>query len=271
MTTLTPSGSIADDGLGMTALNDFSAAEPQLFRQVHEMTRLPIAIGRAGGHRFLIDFLDGRLCVVDRLNLHHKPFSVDLDRTRRALSRGDLLRRALGRNVHSVIDATAGFGGDAVHLARMGFDVIAIERCPIVAALLADALGRIRSERVRNSIRLVVADSADLLGQFHADAVYLDPMFATQARLKSLPRRAMVLARALAGDDRDADTLLNRSRALYARVVVKRPDKSEPLASGVHHHHAGKTVRYDVYLNHGTQRTGADATGPVCSTDTIGK
>ena len=263
-------GTFNSGGRDTAALNNFEVVAPQVFHRVREMTGLPISGCEVTGYRFLVDYRNHRLCLVDMLNTHHKPFSVDLDHERRDLSGSDLLRRAMGRNVHSVIDATAGFGADAIHFARIGFEVIAIERCPTVAALFADALGRVGKQRLRESIRLVVADSVDMLGRIHADAVYIDPMYATAARLKSLPRRAMVLARELAGDDLDAGILLDLARSRYARVVVKRPDKSEPLAGGVHHRHVGKTVRYDVYVNHDVQSDAMNPEQPVPSTDEPG-
>jgi hypothetical protein len=145
-----PPGTFNSGGRDAAALNDFEVAAPQVFHRVRETTGLPIAGHELTGYRFLIDYRDHRLCVVDMFNTHHKPFSVDLEHERRDLGGSDLLRRAMGRKVYSVIDATAGFGGDAIHLARIGLKVIAIERCPTVAALLADALARVANQQLRD-------------------------------------------------------------------------------------------------------------------------
>lgn len=207
-----------------------------------------------GESSFRLEFNADRLCLVDTSNRRARPYFVDLARARRPGGGADLLRRALGPPGRTVVDATAGFGGDAVHLARSGYTVIAVERCAVIAAMLADGLERLAEHAVRERIRLLAGDSREILPRLSAHVVYLDPMFDAGAPTKSLPRRAMVLARALAGDDDDAAALLDLARAHFPRVVVKRPDKAPPLAGGVHHDHRGKTVRYDVYLDHGRPR-----------------
>lgn len=207
-----------------------------------------LELARPGeGARFVLDYRDDRLCLLDTLAPGVRPFHVDLDR--RAGGGPDLLRRAIGRRTRSVIDATAGFGADAVHLARCGLDVLAVERREAIAALLADGLARMADAAARQRIELLCADAADVLGDREADAVYFDPMYDTPQRLKSTPRRAMVLAREIAGDDADAVALLTLARRHYRRVVVKRADKSTPLAEDVHHVQQGRTVRYDVYID----------------------
>ncbi|HSB96505.1 MAG TPA: class I SAM-dependent methyltransferase, partial [Spongiibacteraceae bacterium] len=76
------------------------------------------------------------------------PVSVDFAvgaTARRALGGAELIVKAVrGRSKQalSILDATAGLGRDSFVLASRGFDVVAIERDPIVAALLADGLAR---------------------------------------------------------------------------------------------------------------------------------
>lgn len=203
-----------------------------------------------GAPSFRLEFSGDRLCLVESSNRRARPFFVDLARARRPGGGADLLRRALGAPGGTIVDATAGFGGDTVHLARSGYAVIAVERCAVIAAMLADGLERLAEPAVRDRIDLLAADSREILPRLSADVVYLDPMFDAGAPTKSLSRRAMVLARTLAGEDDDAAELLDLARARFPRVVVKRPDKAPPLAAGVHHDHRGRTVRYDVYLDH---------------------
>jgi 16S rRNA (guanine1516-N2)-methyltransferase len=236
---------LADDSV---AVVDFSREAPALFRRTVSLSFLPVtARSLPGAYRYLLDYVDGRLCIVEPGG-HSKPFHIDLNRGRRAFVARDLLRRALGRGVRSVVDATAGFGRDAAHLASLGVDVTAIERCAPIAALLVDALGRL-PDSLRERITVLHGDSLVLLRELDADAVFLDPMYSVGATGRCLPRRPMVLARSLAGDDQDAPLLLALARERFSRVVVKRPDKSAVLAEGVHHSHKGKTVRYDVYLD----------------------
>ena len=47
----------------------------------------------------------------------------------------------MGRGA-TIFDATAGFASDAARLALMGFQVVAVERSPIVAAMVRDGLRR---------------------------------------------------------------------------------------------------------------------------------
>ncbi len=244
-----PAHGTSNAALPLVSIANFEARAPDLFDRLRRDTSLAVA-GAGPATRFVLDYHAARLCLVDREAPRTRPFHVDLDR-RADVGGPDLLRRAIGRGARRVIDATAGFGTDAVHLARRGLDVLAIERCEAIAALLADGLSRMADVSVRRRIELVCADATNLLGSRDADVAYLDPMYDSPQRLKSKPRRAMVLARELAGEDADAADLLALARQRYRRVVVKRADKSPPLAGDVHHAHRGRTVRYDVYIDRG--------------------
>ncbi|HZJ10196.1 MAG TPA: class I SAM-dependent methyltransferase, partial [Trueperaceae bacterium] len=83
----------------------------------------------------------------------------------------DLLWRAVLAGKGSVVDATAGLGADAFHLAAKGAQVTMIERSPVLAELLRDALEHARAgslgERAANAasrLSLIVADAVDVLG-----------------------------------------------------------------------------------------------------------
>src|SRR5262245_12957252 len=68
-------------------------------------------------------------------------------------SRSQPLGRAVGKTTRTVLDATAGVGHDAALLACMGYQVLAVERSPIIAALLQDALKRaLEDESLRDSL-----------------------------------------------------------------------------------------------------------------------
>ena len=62
--------------------------------------------------------------------------------SRPALTRRQPLARAIGRKAHTVVDATAGLAQDAFLLTGLGYDVTAIERSAVVAALVEDGLRR---------------------------------------------------------------------------------------------------------------------------------
>ncbi len=167
-------------------------------------------------------------------------------------SKKQLLGRALGRSVQSVIDATGGLGEDALRLALMGFDVRVVERQPVLAAMLDDAVARLGARLDPGRMTPVRGDAREVLPALdpRPDAVYVDPMFPPKRRVSALPRKSIQIIRALAGDDPDAADLVALARQVARqRVVVKRPDHAPPLVPEPSHDIRGKLVRYDVYLN----------------------
>ncbi len=152
-----------------------------------------------------------------------------------------------------VIDATAGWGEDAWLLASAGCGVTAVERDPVVAALLEDGFRRASAgaARVGGRLRVVRADAVSYLAGHEADVVYLDPMFAPGR--KTAERKRMRVLRWLVGEasaEQEAALLSAARGAARRRVVVKRPRRAgalagvEPTAT-----HAGRSVRYDVYAS----------------------
>jgi 16S rRNA (guanine1516-N2)-methyltransferase len=168
---------------------------------------------------------------------------------------GQPLPRAIGRKPGFVVVATAGFGGDAFALATLGHRVLAIERSPVVAALLEDgharALADPQLQETAGRIRIRCADARELLGQLDAppDAVYIDPMYPAPPRPKTaLPRLEIQLLRRLVGTDSgDAELLAAALASGARRVVVKRPPGAPVLPGPRAASHPGKLVRYDVY------------------------
>ena len=159
-----------------------------------------------------------------------------------------------------VFDATAGLGEDAWLLASAGCRVTAVERNPVVLALLEDALARAADREPETAKRLTVRGSEALdalraLAQSpetdRPDVVALDPMFPLGRRAtERKPMRVIRMleeAGALADDEL---ALLTAARAAARRrVAVKRPSKAPPLADAKPDVvFPGKAVRYDVYL-----------------------
>ena len=109
-------------------------------------------------------------------------------RQRELASARPLIARAVGfkGTPLTVIDATAGLGRDAFLLACLGCQVTAVERSPIIAALLADGLDRAAADPVvgpivRERINLVRSDAreylASLPGSSRPEVTCIDPMF----------------------------------------------------------------------------------------------
>jgi 16S rRNA (guanine1516-N2)-methyltransferase len=180
-------------------------------------------------------------------------FSVaELKRYRPGASGRDLLWRALGTSVRTVVDATAGLGRDSVHMACLGYRVTAVERSAVVAALFADGLARARAAKLlaEDSPVLRVGDAREVLPSLdpRPHAIYLDPMFPSKHKQTAAVRKEMRLVRALVADDEDYLELYSVACACATeRVVVKRPDDGLPLAPNPSASYRGKTVRYDVY------------------------
>ena len=182
-------------------------------------------------------------------------------RRRSGLTRRQAIARAVGmdRGAVRVVDATAGLGRDAFLFACLGCHVMAMERSPVLFALLRDGLARARCEAaadhrlgvILDRMTLLHADARDALramvGEAAPDAVYLDPMYPPSSK-SALPKRELRICRALVGDDPDAAELFTIARAVARRrVVVKRSPHAGSLVDSPTHVHAGRRVRYDVY------------------------
>ena len=157
------------------------------------------------------------------------------------------------------IDATAGLGRDAFQLASLGCRVHAVERSPILAAMLNDALDRAsraidpKLTAIVERITVIQGDSKAVLASLPAkdrpEVVYLDPMY-TPTASSALAKKEMRILRMLVGGDEDSAELLRIARATATkRVVVKRHLRAPPLAEDVSMSYPGRTVRYDVYAN----------------------
>ena len=174
--------------------------------------------------------------------------------------KNQMILKATGLNKHkpSIMDLTAGLGRDSYVLATAGARVTMFERQPIVAALLADGLQRLRSAgdeqelAIAQRLSLQQGDSLDCLAalaeQEAPDVIYLDPMFPERGKTAKV-KKAMAFFHHLVGSDDDAAALLPLALATARyRVVVKRPRHAPPLADrepGLCFE--GKSTRFDVY------------------------
>ena len=175
---------------------------------------------------------------------------------RTSLSGRQPLARAVGRDARTVVDATAGLARDAFQLACLGYRVTAIERSPVLVALVRDGIERAREHGsaellgALDRLTLHAGDAREVLASLpdeaRPDVVYVDPMYPPTR--KALPKKEMRICRLLVGDDADAADLLAVARRVATqRVVVKRHPHTEPLASDPVGGIAGKQVRYDIY------------------------
>ncbi|MFO8153771.1 class I SAM-dependent methyltransferase [Thioalkalivibrio sp.] len=173
-------------------------------------------------------------------------------------SREDLVR-ALGRLPRGsrIIDASAGLGRDALVLAARGFEVVAVERNPVLAALLRDAMERASSHRVLRAsldrLSLQQADVREWLSRHEGifDAAVFDPMFPPRRKDAEVRKEMRIVHRLLgANPDPDAPETLKALQGRVRRcVVVKRPLHA-PAVGGLRPARSlrGRSTRFDVYL-----------------------
>lgn len=156
----------------------------------------------------------------------------------------------------SLVDATAGLGGDGFVLACLGCQVHLVERSPVLFALLRDGLQRAQQDPgtasiVSENLSLTWGNGISVLTHCISSpyTIYLDPMY-PHAQKSALNKKEMRVIRELVGDDDDAIQLLEVARVTATnRVVVKRPKGAEYLASKQPSHSITmKNSRFDVYL-----------------------
>jgi len=172
------------------------------------------------------------------------------------LSKNQPLARSIGSTNNLVVDATAGFGHDAALLACMGFNVLALERSPLIQILLLDALRRAKedprlADAMGDRLHVESVDATAFIPEIEPapEVVYMDPMFNPPHPSSALPKKPAQLLRRIVGQDLDAEELFGVACAAAKRVVVKRADGAGHLVRKPSHSVSGKQVRYDVYLD----------------------
>lgn len=227
------------------------------FHEKHQDANEPAQLGLFSAHSgpVFVDFVGGK-------KQHRRQFGGGKGQPlARAIGFGTLFQ---GEDTPRVIDATAGMGGDAFVFATLGCEVLMIERSPIVAALLQDALERAQRAVQQGDcapelasiiarLHLVNADAADTLLQQPpaADVIYLDPMYPDKKKSASVKKEMKALQQLL-GPDMDSRRLLEAAlKTATQRVVVKRPAKAptleHPQAIQPNAQVESPNTRYDLY------------------------
>jgi len=177
--------------------------------------------------------------------------------------KGQDIAKAIGLHKISeptVLDLTAGMGGDAFVLASLGATLTMLERNSIVHALLKDALDRAKLkddaelQDILSRLSLTKQNATDYLNQLnesdYPDVIYLDPMFPSRSKSAQV-KKEMQFFHDIVGADEDSENvfLLALTKA-KKRIVVKRPRLAEKLTESVQpaFEITGKSTRYDVYL-----------------------
>ena len=160
------------------------------------------------------------------------------------------------RNLHRVLDLTAGWGVDALLLARYGQQVTMLERHQLLHAIIAHSIEQLALNPAGASIAqrmtLHQANARDFLQQGgdadSFDCIYLDPMFAAH-KSGAKPTKDMQILQVLTeNQDIESSFELALSRA-RKRVVVKRAAKAPTLTDlKPDLVQRAKTIRFDIYL-----------------------
>jgi 16S rRNA (guanine1516-N2)-methyltransferase len=166
----------------------------------------------------------------------------------------DPLARAIGikaGKIPSVVDATAGFGRDTVLLTRLGCSLTLVERHPLIARILSDAVERFKMAKTDlPKIEVVHANSIHYLQQQHSspDVIYCDPMFPKRNKSAQVKKASQWL-RVLAGEAVDEIELLHIAQKSARRIVVKRPNWADCVGeSDPNFQIQAGDYRFDVYL-----------------------
>ncbi len=234
-----------------------------LFERLAERLGVPLyqSVNNDSPESFFLSWRDGCLKLLDKELLKKGGLAVDIEprsgeqRSWPAPKQGSLAQ-ALGRKTRTVVDATTGWGQDSLHIFRMGYELLCIERSPVMAELLFDGLKRLAEQDWMQKLklqppRILIGNAIDLLTKLEAqpDCIYLDPMFPPKRKKSALAKKSMMVLRDLLGDDLDKEQLFEAAlRAAGKRVVVKSPDYAEPLGGKPNESFQGKLLRYDVYF-----------------------
>ncbi len=205
---------------------------------------------------------DGKLSLLFADELKIKPISVDFTsdvlnyRLKHGGGKKQLIARAVGiksgKDLPTILDATAGFGRDAFVLASLGCRVHMRERSAVIRALLEDGLNRAKLDPkigswVEERLSLALNDSQKI--PFKPDVVYLDPMYPTKKK-SAHAKQEMRIIKMVVGEDPDADELLEPAlKIALKRVAVKRPAYAGWLADRKPDAVIeSKNSRFDIYM-----------------------
>ncbi len=232
------------------------------YQKLAERLRIPLHtfIDAGTPQNYFLTWREGCLSLIDKGNsksgltveIEHRPG----EQHSWPMPKKGAFAQALGRRTQTIVDATAGWGQDALAMFRMGYEVSCIERSPVVAALLQDGLDRLARldwvQRLGLSVPTLQTDNAINMLQslaFTPDCIYLDPIFPPKRKQSALTKKPLRILRELVGDDDDKEQLFAAALQYCGkRVVVKSPDYAEPLGGKPSASFQSKLIRYDVYL-----------------------
>ena len=214
------------------------------------------------------------------------PISSRLGKRFEGHSGTDLLLKAVSPSDQIVYDLTAGFGQDSVLMSHGGASrVVMVERDPVVATLLFDALRRVhliakdgdpvnsytqRAVDLSKRLTLEVTDAVHVSKAIVSDTsaqrphvCYIDPMFPARTKSAAVKKNMQILhgilgSQANEQDDNTNEQELNLLEAAWnlatRRVVVKRPVNADCVGGTLQnrlkpsYEIKGSINRWDIYV-----------------------
>lgn len=196
--------------------------------------------------RWVLKREDGLTAAIDFINdkaQYHRHFSSP---------NKELIAKACGYQLgfRKVLDLSAGFGVDAVFLARLGFSVTAIERNELLFKVLSESWAQDK-QKLKWDLNFINADSKHFLtelkvGEF--ESIYYDPMYPEKNKSALPPKNMQILQSLVGSDEADTDIVELALAKCSRRVIVKRPLQAPPIKPHPNLQVLGKMVRYDIYL-----------------------
>ena len=231
----------------MHKLTELNQKLPQdRYRLVEEQGVIKLASIEEGFSPLYIDFLEGK-------SRHRRLYGG---------GKNQPLAKAVGLHKFSqlrVVDLTAGLGRDAFVLSTLGCKLEMVERNPVIALLLENALERVKlsdDNEVKNIVSRMTLHSMDAMDylqglgdKLQPEVIYLDPMYPHRQK-SALVKKEMRIFRDLVGEAPDNDQLLEQAKHKASkRVVVKRPKGGEFLSGQKPDFQINApNTRYDIYL-----------------------
>lgn len=196
--------------------------------------------------------------IIDAQGLKFSHSFINGPYPRRAQQSNQLLLKACQnkqRNIHSILDLTAGWGVDSFVLANHGHQVHMIEQNPLLWAIVARSMTVLQDNSPELAARLSsqLSDAAGYLQSIPSeksyDCIYIDPMFPAH-KSSAKPGKELQILQSLT-DNSDIEVCFELAlHKAVKRVVVKRPAKATNLdGQKPDLVYREKTIRFDVYLS----------------------
>lgn len=240
---------------------DSEALEPQA-RFLAQKLQLPLCQDSQENLDFALLITSSGLMLQDCHQPKQKPLYIDFasGKTEYRRLHGGGKNQAIAKAVGiksdyrpTVIDATAGLGQDSFVLASLGCNVSLIERSPIIASLLQDALNRAKdqphTQEIISKMHLFNGEAKELISSLKKpDVIYLDPMF-PDTNKTALAKKEMQILQALLEPSDESELLEIALNHAKNRVVVKRP-KTGPFLDNLKPNLQlkGASNRFDIYF-----------------------